>query len=121
MNNKGQSLVLFIAIIPIIFILCIFAIDLAKLSSEKTKIEGICDESISAIVENNKSSIEVENLVLLNDKDIKITDIGNDYICLEKEVEPIFGGIINLDIFKIKVCKEGYIENNKLVIKEKGN
>ena len=38
MNNKGQTLVLFIIFIPLLLILAAFVIDVGYIASEKTKL-----------------------------------------------------------------------------------
>lgn len=119
MNNKGQTLVFFIALLPFIFILFVFAIDLAKVSSENTFLEGVAEEAIRELF-NNKTFDEVKTMIEKNDESIKINSIDNTSVCLEKEINPIFGGIINFDFYKVKTCMEGHYNNNKLVIAEKG-
>ena len=120
MNNKGQTLVLFVALLPFIFILFVFVFDLAFLSSEKTKLDSVASSSLKNIVMENKSKDLVKDNIKKNDSNINIDEISNSSICLSKELKPIFGGIIGYDIFKVKTCLKGNIENNKLIIEKKG-
>lgn len=103
MNNKGQTLVLFIALIPFIFMIFVFAIDLSKLSSEKTYIEGIATESFDSL-QNGLEKSEIESIIKSNDKDIKIDKLDSDSICLSKKIEPIFGSILGVEFFTAKYC-----------------
>lgn len=103
MNNKGQTLVLFIALIPFIFMIFVFAIDLAKLSAEKTYIEGIANEALVNL-QNGNSISSTQDIILKNDKDIQIDSIDNNKVCLSKQIEPIFGGILGVDFFTAKYC-----------------
>ena len=120
MNNKGQTLVLFVALLPFIFILFVFVFDLAFLSSEKTKLDSIASNSLRSIVIENKDKDLVKDNIKKNDANIKVNKINSNSICLSKEIKPIFGGIIGYDIFNIKTCLKGSIENNKLIIEKKG-
>ncbi len=120
MNNKGQTLVLFVALLPFIFILFVFVFDLAFLSSEKTKLDSISSSSLKNILIEKKDKDLVKDIIKKNDPDIKVNKINNDSICLSKEIKPIFGGIIGYDIFNIKTCLKGTVENNKLIIEKKG-
>ena len=120
MNNKGQTLVLFIALLPFIFILFVFVFDLANLATKKTVLDGIAKDSLRYMIVDEKSESEIKENILKNDSDILIKSIDDSSICLKKEVKPIFGEILGYDVFNIKSCFEGKFENNKLVIIEKG-
>ena len=120
MNNKGQTLVLFVALLPFVFILFVFAFDLSFISSEKTKLDSIAKSSLKSIVINNKDENEVKSIILKNDKDIKVTYINSNSICLLKKTNPIFGNVIGYKTYKIKVCKKAKYINGKLIIEEKG-
>lgn len=104
MNNKGQTLVFFVALLPFIFILFVLVFDLSYISSEKAKIDGIANENIKALVVDKKPYEEVKRTILKNDKDINVS-YENETLCLKKEVPVIFGGIIGKENYKIKVCK----------------
>ena len=120
MNNKGQTLVLFIALLPFIFILFVFVFDLSYLASQKTKLDSIASSALNSIMIKGNDTQEVKDNIKKNDKEIKINSISNDSICLRKEIKPIFGGIIGYDIFKVKTCLNGKVINNKLIIDKKG-
>ena len=120
MNNKGQTLVLFIALLPFIFILFAFVFDLSFLSSEKTKLDNIATSSLHSIIMESKEIDTVKSIVKKNDKDIKVDSFYNNKICLSKKVKPIFGSIIGYNIYNIKTCLEGQVQNNKLIVEKKG-
>ena len=121
MNNKGQTLVLFVALIPFIFILFVFVFDLANIESEKTKLDSIAKSSLNNMLVKDYEQSKIENAVNKNDKTIEITSIDNDSICLKKTVEPVFGYIIGYKTFDIKLCLDGKVVNGKLIVEEKGN
>ena len=103
MNNKGQTLVLFIALLPFIFVLLVLVFDLSYISIEKNKIEGIAKSSINSL-NKNKSYEEVKKIIKENDKNIK-TSFNNKTLCLEKKEDVIFGSIIGKENYNIKICK----------------
>lgn len=104
MNNKGQTLVFFVALLPFIFILFVLVFDLSYISSEKAKIDGIATKNIKSLVIDKKPYEEVKKVILKNDKDLDVS-YKDETLCLKKEVPVIFGGIIGKESYKIKVCK----------------
>jgi len=117
MNKKGQSLVLFVIIIPILLILVTVVVDLGLVINSKTKAKEIAKTTISehfdqinpelvkTIFEKNK--IPTDNLKVIVDSN-KIT-IQNNY-----EISSIFGSIIGIKHYKIKINITGIKENEKL-------
>lgn len=106
MNNKGQSLVLFVIILPIIILLFVYLFDLANLTGEKIKLDNIAKQSITYLKED-KGILEVQNYIIKNDKEIKILNINDNEIHLEKEVPSIFGKNIGFKSYKIEIHKKG--------------
>ena len=106
MNNKGQSLVLFVIILPIIILLFIYLFDLANLTGEKIKLDNIAKQSITYLKED-KDILKVQNYIIKNDKEIKIININETEVHLEKEVPSIFGKNIGFKSYKIEIHKKG--------------
>ena len=71
MNKKGQALVEFIIILPIIIFILFMIIDYGIISYNKQKLENIITD-ISKMKSNNETEEEINKLVLFNDKDIEI-------------------------------------------------
>lgn len=111
MNNKGQTLVLFVLLLPILIIILSMIINYGMLSLEKKKI----DENLNDIVLygiKNKDNEELENnlnrLIVLNiediyNKEIKITE-NEIEISIEKELNGLFnvGKNNSKYIYKVK-------------------
>ncbi len=119
MNNKGQSLVLFVIILPIVLLAVILSVDLVRIQIEKNKLSSITDQSIKYLVKEKKSQEEVKNFINENDKDIKIIKITNNEIYIKKSLKTITN--TNLKINNIKIHKTGTLKENKLLINEMGN
>ncbi len=85
MNNKGQTLALFVILIPIILLLFMFIIDIGNLYVEKRKIENILDVAIEYKNENK----DVKGFINKNINDIDEVIILDDEIIIKKEVNGI--------------------------------
>lgn len=118
MNNKGQSLVIFILVLPL-FLTIVFCIkDLYTVRYEKNKLRSLAQTSILYIMKDNKSYEDVRHFINSNDKDINILDISNTSITLKKEVPSVFSNIVKKN-YNVKVTMNGKYENNLLKITEK--
>ena len=101
MNNKGQTLVLFIILIPVFLIIFAFAIDTSYMSIKEKELEDVANVAIEEI--NKTGDINKANEYIKKvDKNIKIISIRNDKVVLEKDINPIFGQIIGFNNYKIK-------------------
>lgn len=106
MNSKGQTLVIFVIILPILLVVLTLVIDLGLLHIEERKIENNV-LSASEYYLNNITNIDIESktkeLLNKNLKDIKLNITDKD------------------NYVEIKVVKEtnslyNIISNNKLII-----
>lgn len=118
MNNKGQSLVTFILLLPIIFILIALVTDLGYLELDKQKYQN----DIKSTIKYGLNHIEDENIktkmdsllqisgakkIEVNDKTIKIT--------IKDKHKSIFNNIFKNE-YDIIITYNGYIENDKKII-----
>ena len=90
-NNKGQALVEFILILPVILAILLVIIDLGKIFNEKNTLENTSIDIIE-LYKNGKSINEIKNKY----NDINITiNIDNNYLTikLKKEIEIITPGL----------------------------
>lgn len=109
-NNKGQALVEFILILPVILAILLVIIDLGKIFNEKNTLENTSIDIIE-LYKNGKSIDEIKNKY----NDISITtNIENNYLTikLKKEIEIITPGLnIVLDNpYSIEVERVVYYE-----------
>ena len=121
MNNKGQSLVLFVVILPLIFMFGVFVFDLSKAYSEKTRLDNIAYDSLYKKISSNRTDAETRNLIYQNDKKIKIEKLTDEDICLSKEVEPLFGEVIDFDKYTLRSCYVAKISNSIFRLEKKGD
>ena len=122
-NNKGQSLVAFVFIIPILLFVFILAYDVGNMILSRITLDNInyisLDYAIPHIDEPELKG-KIEEIVNKNDEKIIIKNykIENDiiYLDLEKEYKGIFLGLIKTKISKIKSSYKGYNNNSKKII-----
>lgn len=124
MNNKGQTLILFVMLLPLLFILLCLVVDIGLLYSEKNKLDNIVKENIEYFLENNIEDAEDElnKLLYKNIDNVKIENIDfrDNKLKVEvtKKYKSIFSNILNKDFYKIKISYIGYKLENKIIIEK---
>ncbi len=121
MNNKGQSLVLFVLLIPVLFMLLYMVYEIGKMVKLNEEINNINYLTLEYILDapiDDSTSDKIEKMILKNKSDISKIDITIDsdkiYITLEDSINNII--FKNIGIFKVKSEFVGYIEDGKKVI-----
>lgn len=125
MNNKGQTMVLFVLLLPIILIILCLVVDISLSELEKNKIKNIVKETIRNEFNNDNLRLEdsknrinsiinknIENALIdleISDNSIKVTIL--------KDYKGILLSVLNKDGYKIKVSYKGYKVNDKIIIK----
>ena len=104
-NNRGQVLVLFIMILPVIFIGVACIIDSSYMMYQKNRLDNINRDVLNSVSDKiNLDEEEIRDLILLNDAEIVNVDISiDDTITIDNYilVDSIFGKIIGIDEYKI--------------------
>lgn len=118
MNNKGQTLVLFIIFIPILIMLAAFIVDTGIIIKESTRLKATTKTVLNDVFyKENKNELQITNLFKENNisvENLKITITDNINIQNEYEIESIFGKIIGLKKYTIKINMTAKEENGKL-------
>jgi Flp pilus assembly protein TadG len=121
MNNKGQSLVLFILIIPILLGVMVLVTDVGNAIHEKNKINSIIEMVIEYGLEENSSEEEINKLLEYNLKNnnntVKIED-NTINITVSSYKKGVISNIISFKGFKIVSEYIGYIKDDKKVIEK---
>ena len=107
MNNKGQTLVLFVLILPIIVFIMLLVIDVSNMFITKQELNNIKEENIDSKLEEliNKN-------ISVNEHTIRI-DNGIIEIEIKKNIQGI---VTKKKIYEVKSTYKGYIEEDKKVI-----
>lgn len=111
-NRRGQVLVLFIMILPVLLIGVACLIDSSYMLYQKNRLDHINMDVLNSVGNNiDTSEEEIERLILMNDakivnEDISIekTDIMVSNISIDNYiyVDSIFGKLIGFDEYKVK-------------------
>ena len=118
MNNKGQTLVFFVILIPLVLIIFAFIFDYSYMIREQNRLEDIGRSGLNYLLIESRNKDEVLKVIKENDSDIDVKFNGLNEVFLEKEIDSIFGKIIGFDNYKIKVSLKGEVNDNKLIIEE---
>ena len=128
MNNKGQTLVMFILILPLLLIILCLTVDVGFLSLEKKKIEDNVKSAIKYELNSTETNTEVvKNRLIntitksINDIKIKNVEITNDKIItvsISKEYKGIFSKILKNSIFDIDLTFKGFKNGTDIIIKK---
>ncbi len=99
MNKKGQALVEFIIVLPILIIILLAVVDYGNIVYNKTKLENILDD-VATMYKNNESNEEINKFIINNDKDLKLDTtkeekyinikLTKNYKCIAPSLNKIF-------------------------------
>lgn len=114
MNKKGQILVMFIILLPLVLLMAAYTIDMGLVMYEKNHLEGINESTIDYAMEHFSSITEekIKEIVAKNDQTITTkVIIGENQITivLEKQIKSIFGNIIGINNYQIKSTEHSII------------
>ena len=108
LNNKAQSLIIFVIILPILIVFIGYSFDVLNTNYEKNKIENLSlmvKENLNDDITDN----EIKELINKNDTNIVVTITRNGEITkveLSKRIKSLFGKVIGKDYYDIKVTTE---------------
>lgn len=125
-NNKGQVLVLFVLMVPLIIFIIAYFLENMFISNEKQKLDNI-NQMLLEYSYENKENVglydAILNLALKNDKEIIIEsfDINIDYIeiTLSKDMDSMFGKIIGINKYEIISKYKATILDDKVIYEKK--
>ena len=127
MDRKGQVLVGFLLLLPLLLILFVFVIDIGFMKVEERKLENTVKEAITYGLKQESPEEEVqqqvETMVRKNIDNIEFLDTvvtnGNIQVHLSTRQKNVFGIILNQRMYKIEKRYQGYLENETIkIIKE---
>lgn len=120
MSKRGQTLVLFIIFIPIFIGLAALVIDTGLVISKKVQLKETTKTIIKEYFNKNLNENEINDLMVKNDVDVGnlVIEIEDNKIVLNNEtkIDSIFGGLIGIKNYKIKIQVTGYKENDKVIV-----
>ncbi len=121
LNNRGQTLVLFVMLLPIMLLVMVLVFDIGKSIVEKQKLDNISFMIVSYGIEHSKDdNIEgtLKELVTLNYKDATDVEIlvKDDYVSvsLSGKVKGVFGNLVGKSFFEVRTYYIGNINDKKI-------
>lgn len=123
MNNKGQSLVLFVILIPILFMILFMVYEVGRMALLKHELNDINYLVIDCVLDkttNENNTDDIKELINKNKSDIdnievKIQD-EKIYVTLEDSINTKVSLIKSSQIFKVKSSYVGYMKEDKKAI-----
>lgn len=124
MNNKGQALVLFILILPLLLIVLGMVVDLGMIGISKKKVDTVVQNILFHSFENREEKTdedlmsEMDRLITINLGSVnRKIEIGEHiYITVEKKMEPLFPSLLKQKYLNYKVTYEALLDNDKIQI-----
>lgn len=122
MNKKGQILVGFVLLLPLIIILFAYLIDNNILVQNKSKLDQITKTVVTYALEHrDKTEVELEEYIKKNEKDltsIKIILDEDVQIKLTKTIDAIFGNVVGIKTYTISSYYEGEIRDGQIILRK---
>ena len=122
MNKRGQTLIIFVMLIPIILTMAALVIDVGLLYYKKNQYVGIVEESIKEYFKDENLTSAKKTLTLngvsLDDTEINISD-NKITVTLDTKVDSIFGKVIRINDYEIKVSRVGTKDKERVIINKK--
>ena len=113
MNRNGQTLILFVILIPVLLILAALVIDIGIISNEKMHVSKVTSTILKETFEKEETVEEIKKLYEKNNIPTENLTIENNY-----EINSIFGNIIGIKKYSIHCKKKIVKQNNQLKLIE---
>ena len=128
LNNKGQTLALFVIVLPVLLLILILVIDFGKIMTLKQELTNISNIVLDYGLDNlDKENLDIElvELIKLNKSDIDYMNVYLEkdkiYVEMSENSDSVFAEIVDISIFKVKTSYVGYIKDNKKRIERMGD
>lgn len=126
MNNKGQTLVAFLLVLPFLCLFCGFLFDIGVLQTEKRRMDNVVKDTIQYALnhqeeENVRTNVEVLLNQNLDDIETKETlfDTNKVEILVSKKQKSFYSILMGRKIYTIQSHYVGYFINEEIkLIKE---
>ncbi len=119
MNNKGQTLVIFVILLPLFVLVLALVIDTSIMFYNKNKLDSINKTVVNYSmnhVEQNKDKIM--EYIKKNDSDIKVEKLEMNEqtitLTISKNIKSLFGNILKVKKYTITSSYKGTIETKKI-------
>ncbi len=123
MNNRGQSLVLFVLLIPLVFLVFFMVYEIGRMTLLRHELDNInylaVDYGVSKLTEEGIAE-KVRELILKNNSEIDnvivVVEDNRISVTLEDKLNDV--GSLFENVFIVKSTYVGYTEEDKKIIKK---
>ena len=117
MNNKGQSLIMFVLLLPLIALVVAFFIDSSLSMMEKNKIDGIITNNMQISLDKDIKDIEkITNAIKKNGNINVFVSIVDDnlHIKVESTKKSLFAKLLKIDSYNLNFNYCGNYQDKKI-------
>lgn len=120
MKNKGQALVCFIILLPVIITIIGVVIEFTIVTYQKAHLVSISKSIIANCLDGNEKN---DIIKLYNDNNIAYENMKIDLtngisISFTSKIDSFFGNIFQKDYYEVTISLSGYKENNQIKYKK---
>lgn len=117
MNNKGQSLITFVLILPLITLFIAFFIDSSLCIMEKNKIDGIITSNMKNVLESDiRDEEKIKRAILKNTEGEVLVTINLEELKIDvkSHKKTIFGNMLKFPWYDLKFRYCGNYQDKKI-------
>lgn len=127
LNNKGQSLAIFVIFVPVFIMIGTFVVDVSFAKYNERRLDNLNKQVINYGLKHidEEPYDNMVDLIYQNDSDIDSYEININNetkeisVTLSKSTKGFFGSIVGKEIYNEKSYLKGYIKDDKKIIEKK--
>ena len=127
LNNKGQSLAIFVIFVPVFIMIGTFVVDVSFAKYNERRLDNLNKQVINYGLKHidEEPYENMVDLIYQNDSDIDSYEININNetkeisVTLSKSTKGFFGSIGGKEIYNEKSSLKGYIKDDKKIIEKK--
>lgn len=127
LNNKGQSLAIFVIFVPVFIMLGTYVVDVSFAKYNERRLDNLNKQVINYGLKHidEEPYDNMVDLIYQNDSDIDFYEININNetkeisVTLSKSTKGFFGSIVGKEIYNEKSSLKGYIKDDKKIIEKK--
>ncbi len=127
LNNKGQSLAIFVIFVPVFIMLGTYVVDVSFAKYNERRLDNLNKQVINYGLKHidEEPYDNMVDLIYQNDSDIDSYEININSetkeisVTLSKSTKGFLGSIVGKEIYNEKSSLKGYIKDDKKIIEKK--
>jgi len=127
LNNKGQSLAIFVIFVPVFIMVGTYVVDVSFAKYNERRLDNLNKQVINYGLKHidEEPYDNMVDLIYQNDSDIDFYEININNetkeisVTLSKSTKGFFGSIVGKEIYNEKSSLKGYIKDDKKIIEKK--